>query len=444
MCFAFHDVLDSFLDDFRPNLSSFFKSIPEEWLSAALELSSHATVRRRRLPGDMVVPLVVGMAFYRNEPIEAVVRRLNVCADGLSLSRLPAKSGISEARQRLGDKPIERLFRQSASVWGSERYPDDSWQGLQVFGVDGAVLRTPDTSELRAHFGGQKNSDTHQSPYPNMRLVALMNLRSHCLLDASIKPYNQNEMVMAKPMLDSIPDHSLTLFDKGFYSADILLGLQASGDSRHWLIPKRSNIVYEVIEEYSEGDALICCKVSPQARNKNPSLPEQWKLRMVTYEYEETRKTILTSLPQSEYKAEDIAQLYHERWEIEISFRDIKSSMLQNELTLRSKKVELIYQEVWGILLAHNIIRREASQAAVTAGGRPQDISFKFAMGVIAQNLHFMGMQSSYKNLVNQVEMTRSIVTNMFLHRRERPPNPRMVKMSKTRYPVKKNAAHLK
>lgn len=68
-------------------------------------------------------------------------------------------------------------------------------------------------------------------------------------------------------------------------------------------------------------------------------------------------------MPAETYSAEVVAELYLERWEIELGFRDIKSSMQQNAVTLRSKKVDLIYQEVWGLLLAYNIIRREASQA---------------------------------------------------------------------------------
>lgn len=100
-----------------------------------------------------------------------------------------------------------------------------------------------------------------------------------------------------------------------------------------------------------------------------------------------------------DYSAEAVAELYRERWEIELGFRDIKSSMQQNAVTLRSKKINLIYQEVWGLLLAYNIIRREASQAAVAFGRTPSDIRFKPACQYIAVQLNRHGSgQSGFGN----------------------------------------------
>jgi IS4 transposase len=106
--------------------------------------------------------------------------------------------------------------------------------------------------------------------------------------------------------------------------------------------------VYEVIEEYGDGDALWRMKVSPQARKKNPSLPEYWDARAITYDVQGKAKTVLTSPPISNYPADKIAQWYHQRWEIELGFRDIKSFMLNNAITLRSKKVDLIYKKYGG------------------------------------------------------------------------------------------------
>lgn len=89
--------------------------------------------------------------------------------------------------------PVEWLFRQTARVWGTERYPKDDWKGLQLFAVDGAQLRTSDEPELREHFGSSNTSTERQSPFPVMRLVALMNLNSHVLLDAVTGPYRSGE-----------------------------------------------------------------------------------------------------------------------------------------------------------------------------------------------------------------------------------------------------------
>ena len=99
----------------------------------------------------MVLWLVIGMAMFRNEPISEVARRLNICADGLATEELLARSALSQARQRLGEEPMKWLFKQCSQVWGCERYPQDTWNDLQVFAIDGALFRTQDTPQLREH-----------------------------------------------------------------------------------------------------------------------------------------------------------------------------------------------------------------------------------------------------------------------------------------------------
>jgi Insertion element 4 transposase N-terminal/Transposase DDE domain len=425
------------------DLSTFTQNIPVEWVASALDLSTHATIRRRRLPADQVLWLVLGMALFRDEPVHEVARRLNICAQGLASDHLLARSGVTEARKRLGADPVEWLFRKTGTQWASERYDHNTWQDLQVFAVDGALLRTPDTPELRDHFGSGNTSTDRQTPFPMLWLVALMNVRSHLILDAQLSPYRRSEMRLANEFLQQIPSHSVTLFDKGFWSADLLLSLSTAGDSRHWLIPARKKLV-SVEVRYNQQDRLLRMKVSDQARKRNPALPAFWDVREVSYEVQGKVKTVLTSLPADVYSTEAIAELYQERWEIELGFRDIKSSMQQNAVTLRSKKIDLVYQEVWGLLLAYNIIRREASQAAVAFGRSPSDIRFKPACQYIAVQLIVMAAANPISATGRRLSELRAGVGGMFLDHRPRPSRPRTVKISKTRFPVNRKAAPLK
>lgn len=433
------DELHSFSD-----LSTFAQNIPVEWVEAALHLSEKATIRRRRLPSDQALWLVMGMALFRNESIDEVARRLNICAKGLANEALLARSGLSEARQRLGSAPLSWLFKRTGQHWGRERYPEDDWQGLQVFAVDGAILRTPDTPELREHFGSGNTATPRQTPFPMMRLVALMNVRSHIIVDAQLSPYRRSELRLADEFLTRIPNHSVTLFDKGFWGADFLLRLASQGVQRHWLIPERKGVVYEEVDVFGEHDRLLKMNVSPQARKRNPSLPTTWTVRAVSYRVKGKLKTVFTSLPADQYSADQIAELYQERWEIELGFRDIKSSMQNNAITLRSKKVDLIYQEVWGLLLAYNVIRREASQAAVAYGRSPGEIRFKPAYQYIAAQLIVMAATRSLSRTGARLSELRAGVASLFLDDRPRPSRPRTVKISKTRYPINRKAAPLK
>ncbi|MCF4972765.1 IS4 family transposase, partial [Pseudomonas lactis] len=253
--------------------------IPVEWIEAAATLAEQASIRRRRLPSDLVLWLVVGMAFFRGEPIAEVARRLNICSKGLANEVLLANSALSKARQRLGKEPASWLFQQCANVWGYERYPKDHWHELQVFAVDGALFRTQETPQLRDHFGAGNTSSERQTPYPVLRLVALMNVRSHVLANAAISPYRRGEIPLAAEFVEAIPAHSVTLLDKGFFSADLLLNIQNGAANRHWLIPERKGLVSTELLRYGDGDRLLQMRVSPQARKKNPTLPEHWQVR---------------------------------------------------------------------------------------------------------------------------------------------------------------------
>ncbi|MBO2672840.1 IS4 family transposase [Shewanella indica] len=440
-CFA--DFLEESPVDVA-QLTTFSEHIPDEWIAKAVTLSDKATIRRRRLPSDMVLWLIVGMAFFRNEPIAEVARRMNVCAEGLANEELLAKSALTQARQRLGKAAPEWLFRQCSHRWGLERYPEDTWQGLQVFAVDGALFRTADTPELRDHFGSGNTSSDRQTPHPVLRVVTMMNVRSHVIVDAAISPYRRGEIPLAMPFIDSLPDNSVTLLDKGFYGAGLLLSLQNSGANRHWLLPAKKGVKYTLLDDEESDDMRVEMKVSPQARKKNPNLPETWQVRAVTYQVQGKQKTVFTSLPREQYDAGAVAALYHERWEIELGYRDIKSSMQHNALVLRSKTVELVYQELWGLLLGYNLVRREASQAAVEHGRMPNEISFKYACQFIASQLKVMSKAVSPGNTPKRLNSLRGDLSILFIDKRPKPNRPRAVKISKTRYPVNHKAAPLK
>lgn len=134
-----------------------------------------------------------------------------------------------------------------------------------------------------------------------MRLVALMNARSHIMLDAQLSPYRKGEISLAEGMINKIPNRSVTLLDKGFWGANLLLSISKNHSDRHWLIPARKGLVYEEIERYNDHDKLLRMKVSPQARKRNPELPETWDVRTVTYDINGTQKTVYTSLPYAQY-----------------------------------------------------------------------------------------------------------------------------------------------
>ena len=426
------------------DLSTFTENVPLEWVASALELSASAGIGRRRPPSDQVLWLVLGMALFRDEPVHEVARRLSICARGLASQDLLAGSGVNQARQRLGADPVEALFQKTGAQWGCERYEGDDWDGLQVFSVDGALLRTADTRELREHFGSGNTGTERQTPFPMMRLVALMNVRSHVLVDAPLSPYRRVELPLAETFLDKIPEHSVTLLDKGFWGADFLSSLAGQGKQRHWLTPARKNIVAEEVIRYGSNDRLLRMRVSPQARKKNPALPTHWDAREIGYQRNGKTKDIMTSLPADRYGTEAVAALYEERWEIELGFRDIKSSMQHNAVALLSKEIELVYQEVWGCYwLTTSSGVRPAKPLWRSDEHRQTYVSNLHASTSPCSSLSSRRPTPCRVLAGGRLSQLRSGLGSLFLDHRPRPSRPRTMKISKTRYPVDRKAAPL-
>ena len=132
---------------------------------------------------------------------------------------------------------------------------------------------------------------------------------------------------------------------------------QTSGQEKHWLIPLKKDAKYKVVQKLGQGDEWVELNVSPQARRKWDSVPKILTARLVSKEVNGKTVRILTSMRDPlRYPKADIVDLYSHRWEIELGYREIKQHLLNNELTLRRRKPELVEQELWGVVLAYNLL----------------------------------------------------------------------------------------
>ncbi|MGV2528042.1 UNVERIFIED_CONTAM: transposase, partial [Bacillus thuringiensis] len=153
---------------------------------------------------------------------------------------------------------------------------------------------------------------------------------------------------------------------------------------RHWLIPARAGLRGEVVQTHGPGDVSLRMKVSPQARKKDPGLPLTWEVRAITRELDGKPRTLFTSLMDpARYKAEEVFALYHERWEIELAYGEMKTDMLGQAMTLRSQQPDGVKQELWATLLMYNLIRLEITRIADEAKVQPCRISFITALRYI-------------------------------------------------------------
>jgi len=249
------------------------RHIDPEWIKKALEATGVATLRRRRLPAEQIIWLVIGMALFRNRSIYELVTKLDLALPGRSPTVVP--SSAAEARARVGDEPLEWLFRVSAQKWARESAKIRPWRGLSLWGVDGSTLRVADTPDNVREFGYSNNA-RGQSAYPMVRIASLMALRSHLLADVTFGPFGTGEITYAKKLWPSVPDNSLVIFDRLFLSAGILIPLSRGGLNRHWLIPSKKRMRHRVIRRVGRGDEIIEIPTQARARAVEPAVPERW------------------------------------------------------------------------------------------------------------------------------------------------------------------------
>jgi hypothetical protein len=406
-----------------------------DWIEEALAYTGTASVRRRRLPAEQVVWLVIGMALYRREPIESIVEKLDLALPDKKRTLL-AKSAIAQARKRLKDEALEYLFTVTAAEWSARSADQYRWRGFALYGWDGTTMRVPDSPENRAEFGGQHaGGGRGDSGYPMVRVVASMALRSHVLASFRIADYHTGETTLAKGLWETVPDNSLVLFDRNFLIKGQLIRFETSGN-RHWLSRSKSNTKWAVVKHLGRNDDLVELEVH------EPGMPKTWEIRAIRYKKRGfPPATLLTSLTDPEaYPAAELVALYHERWELEIGYDELKTHMLDRQEAIRSRSPEGVRQELWGVAIAYNLIRLEMERAAAAAGVPPTRISFVNAMIFVVQEVTALrGQRLSFGTIPSRLEYLHQQLKRLVLpERRTTRSYPRAVKVKMSNYPRKR------
>jgi hypothetical protein len=415
------------------NIDALRAHLDPDWIEEALCYAGTASIRRRRLPAEQVVWLVIGMALYRNEPIENIVERLDLALPD-KRGTLLAKSTITQARQRLKDLALEYLFTVTAAEWSARSADQDRWRGLALYGWDGTTLRVPDSPENRAEFGSHPTRDG-ESGYPLVRVVAAMALRSHILSDFRFADCHTGETTLARGLWDAIPENSLAIFDRNFLIKGQLIRFETTGN-RHWLTRSKSNTRWAVVEHLGPNDDLVELEVNA------PGMPSTWQIRAIHYQRKGCpRSTLLTSLTDAAaYPATELIALYHERWELEIAYDEIKTHLLQRHEAIRSRTPDGVRQELWGIALVYNLIRLEMERAAAELGVPPTRISFTAAvMHIVSEISWLRSHRLALGTIPSRLARIRQRVKRLVLpERRTERSYPRAVKLKMSNYPRKR------
>ena len=373
------DIFDTLAECPSAGLARFAETLDPEWIEQALNATGTASIRRRKMPAEQVVWLVIGMALFADRSLDAIVDHLRLILPGVEQL---TRGAISQARYRLGKEPIRWLFHTVAQHWAVPE-PTMGYRGMALYAIDGTSMRVPDSDENFAHFGkhGSPNG-SGDSGYPQLRMATLMELGSRLICDAEFAPSTTSEYELAWPLWDQIPNHSLTILDRGFINYRALAKLLGEGKDRHLLLRLKSTTRCRQMKELPDGTAHCVLQIPTLVRRQYPDLPEELPFRVIAYQNpggEPSR--LLTSLrDETMYPAAELIQLYHDRWEIELGYDEVKIHMLERKESLRSQKVEGVQQEVWGLLLTYNLIRREMLLAARAHEVSPRRMSFRSSL----------------------------------------------------------------
>jgi hypothetical protein len=412
--------------------------LPVEWIEQALSYTGKASIRHRRLPAEQVVWLVIALALYRHHSVRQVLAELDLALPDMQ-DTCVTDSAATQARQRLGESPLAWLFSTSAVQWQQQDAHRYDFNGLRLLAVDGTSLKLADSEENREHFNAPRFANDAVASHPHSRLVSLCVVDTQLMLAARFGTYRQAEIGYALDLLKDVPDHSLTVFDRAFLAAELLCNLVKSGTERHFLVRAKSNTRWTVIEGTAK-DAIVEMKVSPAARKKDPTLPLFWRVRAVLVDGPEGKPVyLLTSLiDRKRFTAADLQHCYKRRWQIETSYLEIKQTMLGMALSLRSMSVEGSRQEIWGMLIAYNLVRLEMARTAEEAKCKPNSISFVFALATFQFEMTHAAVLHAQGNLPGVLKrMRKRMITELNIYRPDRK-FARVTKAKAQRYPERR------
>src|SRR5882724_10323940 len=367
------------------------KFFPREKVDAALKQTDRTSVRERDLPAHVVVYYVIALALYMRSSYREVLRCLlegvQWLLDPSVLIKVAGKSGISQARSRLGPEPVKALY-EAVVVPIAQTQTQGAWfRQWRLMSLDGSTLDVANTVENDEAFG-RPGASRGNSAYPKIRFVALLENGTHVLCAAQMDKYATDELTLAEDVVTALERGMLCLADRFFPSYKLWQKAAKTGADLLWRTRKNARL--EVDKRLPDGSYLsrIYPATSDRRNERNGIV-----VRAIDYHLDQVPdaepiyRLITTILDYTLAPAPELAALYHERWEIETSLDELKTHLRGAQIVLRSKTPELVQQEFYGLLMAHFAVRALMHEAALKTDEDPDRLSFLHAVRVVQRRL---------------------------------------------------------
>ena len=363
---------------------------PRALIEEVLTQTDKASKRERLLPAPAVVYYVMALALWREAPLEEVLRvvceGLQWMGGGQADAVQASKSAISQARTRLGPEVMRQLALRVLRPLGVVGAPGTWYRGLRIMALDGSSMDVAD-EVANAEFFGYPGNSQGNGAFPQLRILALVECGTHAVVAASMAPFLKSEQAMAAQLLERLAPDMLVLADRNFYGFKLWQKACTTGARMLWRMKASQRLPREQI--LSDGSYLSTVFDRAAGAGRKPQI-----VRVIEYTLNNSATPVLDSyrlmtniLDPDAAPALELAALYHERWEIESVFDELKTHLRGNSTVLRSKTPDLVQQELWGLLLAHFAIRQLMAQAAWSRGLDPDRLSFTHAVRVIKRKM---------------------------------------------------------
>ena len=368
------------------------KAFPRELVESVIEVAGAREKRRRMLPAWVVVYYVLALALFMDMGGARVMRKLSGtlawAARGVEVV-VPSEEALSKPRARLGPAPLRLLFEQVAGPLAAPGAQGAFWRGLRVTSVDGTTLDVQDTDANWERFGGPttktEQGERLRGAFPQLRLLVLAECGTRALIAASVGPYTTGEKTLTAGLLPRLDESMLLLADRNFPGYELWRDAAATGAALLWRMG--ASFPLPVDEVLADGSYLSRLNV-PKELVRNGARPIV--VRVVEYhlldaagEVTETFVLATTLLDPTTAPARELAELYHQRWQIETAIGAFKSQLRGNGVVLRSKTPDGAEQECWALLCAYHAIREAICAAATLTDDDPLRLSFVNALDAI-------------------------------------------------------------
>jgi hypothetical protein len=367
------------------------KTFPRSRIDEVLTQTGRSSRRQRELPAHVVVYYVIALALYMQasyrEVLRCLLEGLQWMAGPTSSLKITGKSGISQARTRLGWGPVKTLYDQLVNPIASPQTRGAWYRTWRVVTLDGTTFDVADTRENVQAFG-RPGASRGTSAYPQLRVVSLVENGTHVLFGTTLGAYHDGETTLARHVLPALRPGMLCLADRLFFGWALWHAAHATGADLVWRIKHNLRLPRETALPDGSYLSTIYPSQHDQRRRQNGAT-----VRVIDYtlpgvrDAEPVYRLVTTIQDPAAAPAAELAALYHERWEIETALDELKTHLRGPKVVLRSKTPDLVRQECYGLLLAHFAIRGLMHEAAVKADTDPDQVSFVHAVRVIRRHL---------------------------------------------------------